>query len=170
MQAVKGYPARRPRACATSARQAAQGARSGAGIVRASRPSPVSLARIRNAASPRELCGTTSIVSMRAAEGAAPFRDARKPSVASGSPSISNSTAARLFRTQPESPRAVASAWTNGRKPTPCTRPVIRTARRVRGWIERSALIYSTSKASMPSPVRPSSLPPTWPQCGQTSR
>ena len=57
--------------------------------------------------------------------GAAPrrARRSRKRSTAAGGASTSSSTPAASFRTNPPRPRSVASRWTCGRKPTPCTTP-----------------------------------------------
>ena len=54
----------------------------------------------------------------------------RSAATAPGSPSISTSTPRASLPTNPASPSRLASAWTNGRNPTPCTIPSTRSLTR----------------------------------------
>ena len=66
----------------------------------------------------------SSTCSTRAAAGACSDSAATKPSSASTEACASMCTPSPALSTQPQMPCAIASRYTNGRMPTPCTMPV----------------------------------------------
>ena len=141
VQLMNGYSCRRSAGSLSSRRQSAQVAVSADTRVRRS-PEPASLAAMTNSADRR---GVTAVVVTRSilASGGASRSSLRRNSLtAAAGPSISANTPSRSLPTSPVRPRPVASAYTNGRKPTPCTTPSTRTA-------VRTVLIGASSRSRL---------------------
>ena len=131
---MKAWRWRRSVGSNSSARQSAQVAVSG-GTPVLTRPG-----RLARMAKPAASCSggrlVTSTCSMRASAGASVRRRRSNSASASAAPCTSMATPWASLRTQPARPRLHARPCTKGRKPTPCTRPRTRRARR---WLSVGA-------------------------------
>src|SRR5215471_4812669 len=129
VQLMNGYACRRSAGSRSSARQSSHMALSA--DTRAVRRAPGALGAIENPALPYGCICSETTWSTRASGGASRRTANRNSATAAREPSTSANTPSESLPTKPDRPSRAASAWTNGRNPTPCTVPVTRTETRV---------------------------------------